>query len=66
MPELPEVETTASMLNELVQNKRILDVWTDYNSPYYKGKNNIKNPEYFKKFKKEVSDKKILRVWRRA
>ncbi len=66
MPELPEVETTASMLNKLVKNKRILNVWTDYNSPYYKGKNNIKNPEFFKKFKKEVFNKKIIKVWRRA
>ena len=66
MPELPEVETTASMLNKLVKGKQILDVWTDYNSSYHKGKNNIKNPEFFKKFKKEVSNKKIIRVWRRA
>ncbi|MEI8338040.1 MAG: DNA-formamidopyrimidine glycosylase [bacterium] len=66
MPELPEVETTSSMLNNLAKNKQILDVWTDYNSPYYKGKLNIKNPEFFKKFKKEVSNKKIIRVWRRA
>ena len=60
MPELPEVETTASMLNKLVKGKQILDVWTDYNSSYYKGKNNIKNPEFFKKFKKEVLNKKII------
>ncbi len=66
MPELPEVETTASMLNKLVKGKQILDVWTDYNSSYYKGKNNIKNPEFFKKFKKEVLNKKIICVWRRA
>ncbi|MFA6464082.1 MAG: bifunctional DNA-formamidopyrimidine glycosylase/DNA-(apurinic or apyrimidinic site) lyase [Candidatus Paceibacterota bacterium] len=66
MPELPEVQTTASMLNSLVKNKIILDVWTDYNSPYYKGKNNIKDPDFFKKFKKEVSNKKIVKVWRRA
>ena len=66
MPELPEVETTASMLNKLVKNKQILNIWTDYNSPYYKGKLNIKNPDFFKKFKEEVSGKKIIRVWRRA
>ena len=66
MPELPEVHTTATMLEKLVKNKTILDVWTDYKSDYHAGKDNIKNPDYFKKFKKEVSGKKILRVWRRA
>lgn len=66
MPELPEVETTSKMLNDLVKNQKIVSVWTDYNSPYFYGKNNIKDPKYFSKFKKEVSDHKILRVWRRA
>ena len=66
MPELPEVETTAKMLNDLVKNQKIVSVWTDYNSPYFYGKNNIKDPKYFAKFKKEVSGHKILRVWRRA
>lgn len=66
MPELPEVETTSQMLNRLAKGRRILDVWTDYNSPYYAGKDNIKNPVYFKKFRKEVSGKKILKVFRRA
>lgn len=66
MPELPEVHTTATMLNDLVKNKVISDIWTDYNSPYYAGKDNIKNPSFFKKFKKEIVGKKILRVWRRA
>ncbi len=66
MPELPEVQTTASMLHELIKHKQIKAVWTDYNSPFYKGKNNIKNPLFFKKFQKEVTGKKILRVFRRA
>lgn len=66
MPELPEVHTTATMLNKLVKNKVISDVWTDYDSPYYAGKDNIKNPIYFKKFNKEISGKRILKVWRRA
>jgi len=66
MPELPEVETTAKMLNNLVKNQKIVSVWTDYNSPYFYGKNNIKDPKYFAKFKKEVSGQKILKVWRRA
>lgn len=66
MPELPEVETTSQMLNKLAKGQRILDVWTDYNSPYYAGKDNVKNPTYFKKFKKTVSGKEILKVHRRA
>jgi len=66
MPELPEVETTAKMLNSLVKNQTIISVWTDYNSPYFYGKNNIKDPKYFARFKKEVSGHKILKVWRRA
>lgn len=66
MPELPEVETTAKMLNDLIRNQTIISVWTDYDSPYFYGKNNIKDPKYFARFKKEVSGHKILRVWRRA
>jgi formamidopyrimidine-DNA glycosylase len=66
MPELPEVETTAKILNNLVKGQKILAVWTDYDSPYFYGKNNIKDPKYFKKFSKEILGKKILKVWRRA
>lgn len=66
MPELPEVQTTAVILNKLVRNKKIVAVWTDLNSPYFKGKENIKDPVYFKKFKKNLENKKILKVWRRA
>ncbi len=66
MPELPEVETTSQMLNKFVKGRTILDVWTDYNSPYYAGKDNVKNPVYFKKFRKEVSGRKIEKVFRRA
>jgi formamidopyrimidine-DNA glycosylase len=66
MPELPEVHTTATILNKLIKGKRIVSVWSDYNSPYYLGKDNIKDPKYFRYFKKEVSDKKIIKVWRRA
>lgn len=66
MPELPEVETTAKILNDLVKNQQIISVWTDYDSPYFYGKNNVKDPKYFSKFKKEVVGHKILKVWRRA
>lgn len=66
MPELPEVHTTATILNTLVRDKKILDVWSDYDSPFYKGKENIKDPSYFKSFRKDVVGKKIIQVWRRA
>ncbi len=65
MPELPEVQTTVDGLNKTVTGKKILGIWTDYNSPFHTGKDNIKNPQYFKKFKKEVvgtTIKKSVRV----
>ncbi len=66
MPELPEVHTTATILNKLVKGRVIIDVWTDYKSEYHTGRENIKDPNYFTKFKKEIVGKKIVRVWRRA
>jgi len=66
MPELPEVHTTATILNKLSKGRTIKYVWTDYNSPYYYGKNNIKDPKYFRKFSREIKGKKIIKVWRRA
>lgn len=66
MPELPEVHTTAMMLDKMIVGRKIIDVWTDYNSPYYAGKNQVKNPEYFKKFKKSVSGAKFVGASRRA
>jgi len=66
MPELPEVHTTATILDKLVSGKKILSVWTDYNSSFYRGKENIKDPEYFKKFLEGVSNREIVRVFRRA
>ena len=66
MPELPEVETTARMLNERIKNLSISDIWTDYDSSFHKGKENIKDKRYFTKFKKELIGKKILNVERRA
>jgi formamidopyrimidine-DNA glycosylase len=66
MPELPEVETTARMLNERIKDLSILDIWTDYDSSFHKGKENIKDKKYFSRFKKELVGKKILNVERRA
>lgn len=66
MPELPEVHTTVTMLHKKICGKLIIDVWSDYNSVHYIGKENIKDVSYFKKFRKEIIGKKINKVIRRA
>lgn len=66
MPELPEVHTTVSILDTLIRKKIIVDVWSNYASLNYTGKENIKNKIYFKKFKKEIINTKIEKVYRRA
>lgn len=66
MPELPEVQTTVDGLNKTVKGRIITDVSTTYNSPYYKGKDEIKNPDFFKKFKRQIVGQKILKAERRA
>ena len=66
MPELPEVQTTVDGLNRTVRGRKIVGVSTSYNSSFYKGKEEIKNPEFFKKFKKKVIGQKILKAQRRA
>jgi formamidopyrimidine-DNA glycosylase len=66
MPELPEVHTTATILNKLVKGQKIVDVWTDYKSDYHIGRENIKDPKYFAQFRKAIIGKKIVQVWRRA
>jgi formamidopyrimidine-DNA glycosylase len=66
MPELPEVETTARGINDHLVGKKIADCWTDYNSSFHIGKENIKNPIYFRKFKKSIVGTKITGASRRA
>ncbi len=66
MPELPEVQTTVDGLNQTVKSYKIVAVSTTYNSPFYKGKDDIKNPDFFRIFKKKVIGQKILRAERRA
>ncbi len=66
MPELPEVQTTVTGLSRTIVGLKIDDVWTDYNSPYFKGSNTIKDPLYFKYFKKAVLNRKVVGVSRRA
>lgn len=59
MPELPEVQTTVNGLNSKVLNRTFLDVWTD-------SEKIIKKPKNFSQFRKEIKNKKIKKVWRRA
>lgn len=66
MPELPEVQTTVNGLNKTVRGRKIIDVWTNYNSSYHAGKDNIKNPKFFRLFKRKVKGRKILKAERRA
>lgn len=66
MPELPEVQTTVNGLRDKIIGLVITDIWTNYNSPYFKGSKTIKDPVFFKTFKKEVIGKKVLAINRRA
>lgn len=66
MPELPEVQTTVDGLNRTVKGLVIRDVWTNYNSVHYHGKDEIKDPKFFKKFKAEVVGQKVVGTTRRA
>ncbi|PIP86501.1 hypothetical protein COW82_01730 [Candidatus Campbellbacteria bacterium CG22_combo_CG10-13_8_21_14_all_43_18] len=66
MPELPEVQITVDGINKYLPGRKILSVWTDYKSGYFKGKKNIKDPAYFKKFRKFVAGKKIKRSERKG
>lgn len=66
MPELPEVQTTVDGLNKTVKGRRIINVSTTYDSPFYKNKEEIKNPKFFKLFRKKIVGKKILKAERRA
>ncbi len=66
MPELPEVQTTVNGINDELTGLTIRDVWTDYNSSFHAGKENIKNPDYFKLFNKTIVGAKIEKASRRA
>ena len=59
MPELPEVQTTVNGLNSKVLKRAFVDVWTDWSKL-------VKKPKDFKQFGKEIKNKKIIKVWRRA
>jgi len=66
MPELPEVETTTRGLRKTISGLIIKDVWTDLSTKDKRQKGSIANPKFFTFFKKEVGNKKVLSVERRA
>jgi len=66
MPELPEVQTTVDGINRKIKGAKIVDVWSIYNSSYYKSKLNIKDPEFFEEFKKRIVGSTIVKAERRA
>ena len=45
---------------------RIIDIWSNYNSLYFKNSETIKDPAYFKQFKRTILNKTILSAERRA
>src|SRR3990167_10194214 len=59
MPELPEVETTVKGLKSKVLFRAFIDVWSDW-------KKIVKKPKNFREFVKEIKNKKIKKIWRRA
>jgi formamidopyrimidine-DNA glycosylase len=59
MPELPEVETTVNGLKLKVLKRAFIDVWSDWEKI-------VKKPKDFNQFKKEIKNKKIEKIWRRA
>lgn len=60
MPELPEVHTTATELGGLIVGKTIVDIWNGYDSPHFYGKEQVKDPKYFARFKKAVLGSTIV------
>lgn len=66
MPELPEVETTVQGLKKTVLGLIIKDVWTDLKTGDKRKADSVGNPKYFISFKKEVVNKKIKSIERRA
>lgn len=66
MPELPEVETTTKGLRKTILGLVIKDVWTDLATKDKRKHDTVANTQYFRIFKKEVVNKKVLSVERRA
>jgi len=60
MPELPEVHTTVTQLGEIIVGLKCTDVWSDYDSKHYYGKEQVKDPAYFELFRKKIIGKEII------
>jgi len=59
MPELPEVETTVKGLNAKVLKGTFVSIWSDWEKL-------VKKPKDFHEFEKQIRNKKIIKIWRRA
>jgi formamidopyrimidine-DNA glycosylase len=59
MPELPEVQTTVNGLKSKALNRAFVGVWSDW-------KKVVKKPVSWEFFEKEIRNKKIKKIWRRA
>ncbi len=66
MPELPEVHTTVTGLQDVIPGLSVTDVWSDMWSESTLARNTIKDRTYFSYFKKYTLNQKIIRVTRRA
>jgi formamidopyrimidine-DNA glycosylase len=66
MPELPEVHTTVTGLNQKITELSFEAVWSDMWSEATMARNTIKDKTYFSYFKKYALHQKVLSVRRRA
>ncbi len=75
MPELPEVTTTTNGLKKVLPKLSIVDMWTDlvpslkqWKTKNRKNlfKNTLKDPIFYKKFKKSIINTRVTEVERRA
>jgi len=69
VPELPEVETTVRALQIKVLGRTFIDVWTDFLKiirlrQAFDGQ--VKKPNGFEQFKKEIKGRKVQKIWRRG
>jgi formamidopyrimidine-DNA glycosylase len=66
MPELPEVHTTVTGLQEVLPGLMITEIWSDMWSESKLARNTLKDTTYFSYFKKYTLNQKIIHVTRRA
>src|SRR3989344_5089747 len=66
MPELPEVETTVKGLRKTIIGLTIKGVWTDLATKDKRQHDAVANPKYFAFFRKEILNKKVKSIERRA